>query len=189
MWAWVPIFLLASYEGAGWSARNARLAGFGVLAAGTVGSVLAGQVSRTGSAGRASPSGASSHQEPAHSWPASSSISPGPLTALCLVWGFTVVADSAQFSAAVSELTDPRYVGTALTLQTSLGFLLTPSPSGSSRRWRPASAGSAPSGSSPWDPPSAPGACSACAASPRRCGWRRENGELALATRQNVSIV
>jgi dipeptide/tripeptide permease len=36
-----------------------------------------------------------------------------------------VVADSAQFSAAVSELTDPRYVGTALTIQTSLGFLLT----------------------------------------------------------------
>ena len=50
---------------------------------------------------------------------------PAALTALCLVWGFAVVADSAQFSAAVSELTEPRYVGTALTLQTSLGFLLT----------------------------------------------------------------
>jgi hypothetical protein len=50
---------------------------------------------------------------------------PVALTALCLVWGFAVVADSAQFSAAVSELTDPRYVGTALTIQTSLGFLLT----------------------------------------------------------------
>ena len=34
-------------------------------------------------------------------------------------------ADSAQFSAAVSELAERRYVGTALTLQTSLGFLLT----------------------------------------------------------------
>ena len=41
------------------------------------------------------------------------------------MWGFAVVADSAQFSAAVSELTDPRYVGSALTMQTSLGFLLT----------------------------------------------------------------
>jgi MFS family permease len=47
------------------------------------------------------------------------------LTAVCVIWGFAVVADSAQFSAAVSELTDTRYVGTALTLQTSLGFLLT----------------------------------------------------------------
>ena len=36
-----------------------------------------------------------------------------------------MVADSAQFSAAVSELSDSRYVGTALTMQTSLGFLLT----------------------------------------------------------------
>ena len=51
--------------------------------------------------------------------------SPGLLTLLCLLWGFAVVADSAQFSAAVSELTDPRFVGTALTVQTSLGFLLT----------------------------------------------------------------
>jgi MFS family permease len=44
---------------------------------------------------------------------------------LLLVWGITVVADSAQFSAAVSELAPREYVGTALTLQTSLGFLLT----------------------------------------------------------------
>jgi hypothetical protein len=35
------------------------------------------------------------------------------------------VADSAQFSAAISELADPRYIGTMLTVQTSLGFLLT----------------------------------------------------------------
>ena len=42
-----------------------------------------------------------------------------------LLWGFFVISDSAQFSAAVSELTDSRYVGTALALQTSMGFLLT----------------------------------------------------------------
>ena len=47
------------------------------------------------------------------------------LTALCLVWGFAVVADSAQFSAAVSELADRAHVGTALTVQTCVGFLLT----------------------------------------------------------------
>ena len=51
-----------------------------------------------------------------------------PLIALLpilLLWGISVVADSAQFSAAVSELAPREYVGTALTLQTSLGFLLT----------------------------------------------------------------
>lgn len=47
------------------------------------------------------------------------------LLPLLLVWGVSVVADSAQFSAAVSELAPRDYVGTALTLQTSLGFLLT----------------------------------------------------------------
>ncbi len=47
------------------------------------------------------------------------------LLPLLLVWGVSVVADSAQFSTAVSELAPAEHVGTALTLQTSLGFLLT----------------------------------------------------------------
>ncbi len=42
-----------------------------------------------------------------------------------LIWGFTVVADSAQFSAIVTEMADQAYVGTALTLQLALGFTLT----------------------------------------------------------------
>jgi len=41
------------------------------------------------------------------------------------IWGFAIIADSAQFSTAVTELAEPAYVGTALTLQTSLGFALT----------------------------------------------------------------
>ena len=50
-----------------------------------------------------------------------------PMAALILimVWGFTVVADSAQFSALVSEHAPRDHVGTALTLQTCVGFLLT----------------------------------------------------------------
>jgi MFS family permease len=42
-----------------------------------------------------------------------------------LVWGVSIVADSAQFSAIVTEVVDDRLRGTALTLQTALGFLLT----------------------------------------------------------------
>ncbi len=47
------------------------------------------------------------------------------LTAIALVWGVSVVADSAQFSTITSEVADQRYVGTALTMQTAMGFLLT----------------------------------------------------------------
>lgn len=47
------------------------------------------------------------------------------LVPLVVVWGVAVVADSAQFSTAVSELAPPEHMGTALTLQTSMGFLLT----------------------------------------------------------------
>jgi hypothetical protein len=41
------------------------------------------------------------------------------------VWGFSVIADSAQFSASVAELVEPSSVGTLLTAQTCAGFLLT----------------------------------------------------------------
>jgi MFS family permease len=42
-----------------------------------------------------------------------------------LVWGFTIIADSAQFSTMVTELADQAYVGTALTLQLAVGFAIT----------------------------------------------------------------
>src|SRR5262249_30813495 len=47
------------------------------------------------------------------------------LLLVALIWGVAVIADSAQFSAIVSEVSDQRYVGTALTTQTAMGFLLT----------------------------------------------------------------
>lgn len=47
------------------------------------------------------------------------------LATVSIIWGIAIVADSAQFSACVTELAPREYVGTALTLQTSLGFLLT----------------------------------------------------------------
>jgi sugar phosphate permease len=53
------------------------------------------------------------------------SASTALVVTIALVWGFAVVADSAQFSALVTEVAPPHAVGTALTLQTSLGFLLT----------------------------------------------------------------
>ncbi|MFQ5768066.1 MAG: MFS transporter [Acidobacteriota bacterium] len=124
MWAWAPLLLLASYQAAGWSLGAARLAGFASIAAGSAGALLAGRwadrLGRTFITMASLAVSGSCCMLAGFLFPA-----PGWLTLLCLVWGFAVVADSAQFSAAVSELSDPRLVGTALTVQTSLGFLLT----------------------------------------------------------------
>ncbi len=124
MWAWTPLFLLASYRQAGWSDTAARLAGFSVIAVGGLGSVAAGFLADRW--GRTSVSTLSLVISGSCAVAAGFLFgSPMALTALSLVWGFAVVADSAQFSTAVSELSDPGYVGTALTMQTGLGFLLT----------------------------------------------------------------
>jgi MFS family permease len=53
------------------------------------------------------------------------SFGPVILMVVAVIWGITIVADSAQFSAAITELSEPALVGTMLSLQTSLGFLLT----------------------------------------------------------------
>ena len=44
---------------------------------------------------------------------------------ICIIWGMSVISDSAQFSAAVSEIAEVEYVGTALTFQMCIGFLIT----------------------------------------------------------------
>lgn len=124
MWAWVPVMLVVSYEKAGLDPDAARLASFGIFAVGGVSSILAGRwADRWG-------------RERITQWSLVVSgaccllvgflfESPILLTGLCLIWGFAVIADSAQFSALVSELGDQRFVGTALQVQTSIGFLIT----------------------------------------------------------------
>jgi len=124
MWAWVPILLIASYEQSDLNLGTARVAGFATIAVGAIGCVVAGRLADR--FGRTLVSSWSLLVSGACTVIVGGLFDqPILLTLLCLVWGFAVVADSAQFSAAVSELTDERYVGTALTLQTSLGFLLT----------------------------------------------------------------
>jgi MFS family permease len=124
MWTWAPQLLLVSYESAYWSQTSARLAGFATVAIGGLGCVLAGVAADR--AGRCWTTIASLIISGGCALFAGSLIDhPLLMTAVCLLWGFAVVADSAQFSAAISELCDPRFVGTALTIQTCAGFLLT----------------------------------------------------------------
>ena len=44
---------------------------------------------------------------------------------IAIIWGLTVVPDSPQYSAMISELSDPTYIGTALAMQTAIGFAIT----------------------------------------------------------------
>lgn len=125
VWAWLPLFLLVSFEARGLSSRWASLAAFAVIGVGGLGSLLGGQL--------ADKLGRTTITIGALLFSGTCALTigflfggnPVLLVGISLIWGFTVIADSAQFSAAVSELGQAEYVGTALTLQTSLGFLLT----------------------------------------------------------------
>jgi MFS family permease len=125
MWTWIPVFLLASFEIAGVGAAWAALAAFGVIAVGGPASILAGKLADR--FGRTLVTSVLMLISGTCAVLVGFLFGAHPiwLVPLCLLWGFTIVSDSAQFSAAVSELADPSYVGTALTLQTSVGFLLT----------------------------------------------------------------
>jgi MFS family permease len=125
MWAWIPLFLLASFTAVGVAPHWASLAAFAVMGAGAIGSVIAGRAADR--YGRTTITIVALSVSGACALVIGMLFAGNPylLVGLSLIWGFTVVADSAQFSAAVSELSDRDYAGTALTLQTSLGFLLT----------------------------------------------------------------
>lgn len=125
MWAWAPAFLLASFNVAGLSPSWASLAAFAVIGAGGLGSLLAGRLADRLGRTRLTIASLLISGVCALGVGLLYGGHPVPLVAVSLVWGFAVVADSAQFSACVSELCRAEYTGTALTLQTSLGFLLT----------------------------------------------------------------
>ncbi len=125
MWAWIPAFLLASFKIAGVGPTWAGLTAFAVIAIGGAGSIIAGTVADR--LGRTLVTSVSMVVSGSCALLVGFLFGRTPilLVPLVLIWGLAVVADSAQFSACISELAEREYVGTALTLQTSVGFLLT----------------------------------------------------------------
>lgn len=125
MWTWLPVMLRASFEQSGSSASLAEIGSFLVIGSGAVGCIVAGAI--------ADRIGRTVVTSVAMGISGTCCVlvgflfggSPVLLLLLATIWGATIVADSAQFSACVTELGDRRYIGTALTLQTSIGFLLT----------------------------------------------------------------
>src|SRR5215468_11229689 len=118
LWTWLPTFLIVSrttttgLSAPGTSGIDAFLA---IGVAGLAGCLLGGWAAdRLGRAATAAAALAVSG--------ACCLLSPLAFTA---VWGAAVIADSGVFSTLLSELADRRYLGTALTAQTAIGFLLT----------------------------------------------------------------
>jgi MFS family permease len=128
-WTWIPAFLAASVAAnAGGRYRAPRaisLLAFATIAVGGFGSVWGGIFADTRGRERLV---AISLLMSGTCCLLSGFMFGGPmwvLGALAMVWGFFVIADSAQFSTLVTESVPAHAVGTALTVQTSLGFLLT----------------------------------------------------------------
>ena len=129
MWAWLGSFLVWALPASGMQVEldqsSISLITFFIMAVGALGCLIAGlladRVGRTlTTIGALVLSGGCALL-------IGFSVEFGPIAAIVIavIWGMTVVADSAQFSAATAELADPRLIGTVLTMQTSLGFLLT----------------------------------------------------------------
>ncbi|KRB22219.1 MFS transporter [Mesorhizobium sp. Root695] len=126
MWGWMLAYIRAGTPGLGIDgSRTASLLAFLVVASGGIGSILGGivadRIGRTATAaimmtlsGFCALTIGLAFEGPL--W---------LLIAIAILWGMTVIGDSAQFSAMTTELSDQRYVGTALSLQLSVGIALT----------------------------------------------------------------
>jgi MFS family permease len=128
MWAWIGLFLSESLRvrgGGDYLGANASGATFLVIAAGALGCWFGGLASDRW--GRTTLTMLAMTASGACALVIGATFGgPPPVTlAVALLWGVTIVADSAQFSTAITELCPPAYVGTALTTQTCAGFALT----------------------------------------------------------------
>jgi MFS family permease len=127
MWAWIAVFLRDVFTDRGWSdpGQAASLFAFAMIGVGAIGSWVGGVLGDRW--------GRAESTMVAMTFSALSAVligflREGPLALVIIVglmWGFWVVADSAQFSAIVTEVAEQQYVGTAVTLQLAFGFTLT----------------------------------------------------------------
>lgn len=127
-WAWLGVFLDASFRlvmDDGAAITWARLATFATIAVGAAGAFAAGIVADK--VGRTLVTSVAMAVSGICSLTVGLFFGGPPLllVAVCLLWGVSIIADSGQFSASVAELSNRYLVGTMITLQTSIGFLLT----------------------------------------------------------------
>jgi MFS family permease len=128
MWAWIGVFLAESIQVRGandYFGMHPSIAAFLVIAIGAIGCYIGGVVSDRW--GRTTLTMAAMGLSGLSALLIGFTFGgpPAVTLAIAILWGITIIADSAQFSTAVTELSQPAYVGTALTIQTCVGFALT----------------------------------------------------------------
>lgn len=130
VWAWIGVFATASLTpgasaGAAATSTTGSLIAFLAIASGAAGSVVAGlfadRIGKARVARYAMIASAACAAVSGLAFNAPRVV----LVVLVIIWGVSAVADSAQLSALVAEFSPRDHVGTALTIQTSAGFLLT----------------------------------------------------------------
>jgi MFS family permease len=129
MWTWVPAYAAASFAAAGDgdpSRTAVELAAFAAVGvAGLVGCILGGLVADARGRAAVTIWAMAVSGTCCVAAAAVYGLAPALVVVLMLVWGMAVVADSAQFSTALTEVADQGYVGTAVTAQTAIGFAIT----------------------------------------------------------------
>jgi MFS family permease len=125
MWTWFPVMLRASFKGQNATATLAEIGSFLVIGAGAIGCILGGLLADK--IGRTIVTSVAMIISGVCCLIIGLLFNANPILLLivAVIWGASVVADSAQFSTCITELGETQYIGTALTLQTCLGFLLT----------------------------------------------------------------
>ncbi|GAA2359891.1 MFS transporter [Saccharopolyspora halophila] len=125
LWTWIPLFLLATPTGETLPGTTGIVVFATIGIAGAIGCLLGGWgADRYGRSPAAVTAMVISGACCALS-PLAFDAGPWLLIGFCVIWGASVIADSGVFSTALSETADPRYIGTALTAQTAIGFGLT----------------------------------------------------------------
>ncbi|WP_323762325.1 MFS transporter [Maricaulis sp.] len=125
MWAWIGPFAHAYWARLGGEARLGDLTAFAVVASGAIACLAAGRLADRFGRTRITMIALAISGSCALLVGPAFQLAPWLTLPLLIVWGMAVIADSAQFSAAITELAPPERTGTLLTIQTAMGFTLT----------------------------------------------------------------
>ncbi|WP_417479992.1 MFS transporter [Maricaulis maris] len=125
MWAWIGPFAHAYWTRLGGDARLGDLTAFAVVASGAIACLAAGRLADRFGRTRITIIALGISGSCALLVGPAFALAPWLMIPLLIVWGMAVIADSAQFSAAITELAPPERTGTLLTIQTAMGFTLT----------------------------------------------------------------